>query len=247
MAALEVTRNKMTAAAEQGGARPAANVAYLLGMHRPNALPVDKVLFDFNWCVALYAHSDWLGQWHEPVKRARQRGDAAGLGLIQRASRYLLHNHQLSGRYARSLQPQDSWVMASPKTLTAMATQVGIAAMGGVARRMINREDVKWLTSFMGTEGRQQALAFCERYPVFCRVGNRLPARLDTRRAMSVLGTSCLSALLESQTTGVRDRFDLRFGSDARVPLELTGAEQEEARALVQAFLATAAQNEGQA
>lgn len=194
-----------------------------------DALDLGRRLMAFNWLAAGYAHRDWLGPWAEILEPRRQ----ASMRLVQRASVKLLDRMGLRERYVRELH-DDAWIIEPRERVSLIAHELGTAMLGGWVRHRIERVEVALQLKVLGTHGRQSALRYGQRlgalpYPL--TGAWRTP--LSGPSALLRLGVSCLAALLESEKSGARERFLLRFPADTACALVLSPRQRDEALSII--------------
>ena len=195
-------------------------------------LDVGRRMMAFNWLPAAYAHADWLGPWAELL---RER-DAVSTRILQRASVALIDRYDLRVRYVRDAGA-NNWLMHSHLTVTAIASALGTAMLGGWVRGRLERREVEQQQAVLGTAGRQDALRYSHEFEAlpFAKSSSGWPVPLSSPESVVKLGLSCLVSLLSDSTDGARERFTLRFAHGHVTPLTLTPRQREEAAALIDA------------
>ena len=201
------------------------------------ALDLGRRLMAFNWLTAAYAHRDWLGPWADIIE-PRPR---ASVRLLRRASIVLLDRMSLRQRFARELR-DDAWVIEPRNRIHEYATTLGTAMLGGWVRNRIERAEVSLQVRVLGAAGRDRALDFAHRLNALpFPLSGKWPVALSGALAPFRLGVSCLAAMLESEQSGVRDRFLLRFPADTAVPILLSPRQRDEALSIIHGQDAAAA------
>lgn len=195
----------------------------------PPVIDVGRRLLAFNWLPAGYAHRDWLGPWGELMT---PRGDVS-LRLVRRVSLVLIDRLGLRDRYVKEVR-DESWLLEPHERLRTVAGELGRAMLGGWVRYGVQRADVALQVKCLGAAGRRQALDHAQRLTALpFPDGQAWPVPLTGPAVPLRLGVSCLATLLESERTGARERFLLRFPSATSVPLALSTRQRDEALAIV--------------
>ena len=195
------------------------------------ALDLSRRLMAFNWLTAAYAHRDWLGAW-ATILEPREK---ASLRLVRRASISLLDRLGLRERFIRELR-DDAWVIDPHDRIKRIATALGTAMLGGWVRNRIDREQVALQVRVLGSTGRQQALERANTLAALpFPLAGAWPLALTGATVPLRLGISCLAALLESEKSGARERFLLRFPADMSCELLLSPRQRDEALSIIYA------------
>jgi YOP proteins translocation protein K (YscK) len=199
------------------------------------ALDVGRRLMAFNWMTAGYAHRDWLGPWADILEPRHK----AGLRMMRRASIVLLNRYQLRDRYVRDIG-KHAWLLQPHQVLMQIASDLGIAMLGGWVMHRLERQEVALQVKVLGAEGRKAALAHAQllRALPFAPSKSGWPVLPTGASTTLRLGLSCLAAVLDDESTGARERLTLRFPAGMIVPLALSQAQRDEALALIHAATA---------
>jgi hypothetical protein len=193
------------------------------------ALDLGRRLMAFNWLTAAYAHRDWLGPWAD-ILEPRPK---ASIRLIRRASIVLLDRLSLRQRFARELR-DDAWVIEPRERIHEFATALGTAMLGGWVRNRIERAEVALQVRVLGAAGRDRALEHAHRLTALpFPLSGKWPMALSGPSAPFRLGVSCLAYLLESENSGMRDRFLLRFPAGTVTTLLLSPRQRDEALSII--------------
>jgi YOP proteins translocation protein K (YscK) len=198
-------------------------------------LDVSRRLMAFNWMTAAYAHRDWLGPWADILEPRQQ----AGLRMMRRASIVLLNRYALQDRYVRDIG-QHGWLLQPHPVLMRIATDLGVAMLGGWVMHRLERQEVALQVKVLGLEGRKAALAHAKtlRALPFAPGKGSWPVAPTGAATTLRLGLSALAAVLDDESTGARERLTLRFPAGMITPLVLTQAQRDEALALIHGSLA---------
>jgi hypothetical protein len=210
----------------------------------PNTtLDVSRRLMAFNWMTAAYAHRDWLGPWADILEPRQQ----AGVRMMRRASIMLLNRYQLRERYVRDIG-KHAWLLQPHAVLMRIATDLGVAMLGGWVMHRLERQEVALQVKVLGVDGRKTALAHAKTLRALPFAQGSAAGSAPGRGAWPVaptgsattlrLGLSALAAVLDDESTGARERLTLRFPAGMITPLELTQAQRDEALALIHSCLA---------
>ena len=193
------------------------------------ALDVGRRLMAFNWLAAGYAHRDWLGPW-STILEPRER---ASLRLVRRASIVLLDRLGLRERYVRELS-DNAWIVDSHDRVKRIALELGTAMLGGWVRNQLTRTQVALQLRVLGSSGRTRALGYASRFAALpFPLSGAWPIAPTGAATAHRLGVSCLAALLESELTGARERFLLRFPADMACSLLLSPRQRDEALSII--------------
>ncbi len=197
-------------------------------------LDVSRRLMAFNWMTAAYAHRDWLGPWADILEPRQQ----AGLRMMRRASIVLLNRYQLQDRYVRDIG-KHAWLLQPHPVLMRIATDLGVAMLGGWVMHRLERQEVALQVKVLGVEGRKTALAHAKtlRTLPFAPDKGSWPVVPTGAATPLRLGLSALAAVLDDESTGARERLTLRFPAGMITPLVLTQAQRDEALALIHGSL----------
>ncbi len=193
------------------------------------ALDLGRRLMAFNWLAAGYAHRDWLGPWADILEPRR----LASLRLVRRASIVLLDRLNLRQRFVRELR-DDAWVLEPRERIQRIATELGTAMLGGWVRNRIERTEVALQLRVLGGPARQRALDYAHRLSALpFPLAGSWPLPLTGAATPLRLGVSCLAALLDSERSGARERFLLRFAADTTQQLLLSPRQRDEALSII--------------
>lgn len=193
------------------------------------ALDVGRRLMAFNWLAAGYAHRDWLGPW-SGILEPRER---ASLRLVRRASIVLLDRLGLRDRYVRELS-DNAWIVDPHDRIKRIALELGTAMLGGWVRNQLERTQVALQLRVLGSAGRKRALDYAGRFSALpFPLSGAWPIAPSGASTAHRLGVSCLAALLESESTGARERFLLRFPADMACTLLLSPRQRDEAFSII--------------
>lgn len=193
-------------------------------------LDVGRRMMAFNWLPAAYAHSDWLGPWADLL---RER-ESVSTRILQRASIALIDRYDLRVRYVRDAG-SNHWLLQSHVVVTAIATALGTAMLGGWVRGRLERREVEQQQAALGSVGRQDALRYAHELKALpvAPAPTGWPLPITSPESVVKLGISCMVALLTDNTDGARERFTLRFAHGHVTPLELNKRQRDEALTLV--------------
>jgi hypothetical protein len=185
----------------------------------------DRPLFAFNWLPAAFADPGWL---------AAAAPDASlGLRALRRLSVALLHEQQLTTRYAERLERQ-RWVLWRTDALEAAAIELGAAMLSRAVCASIERDAVLQWEAVLGAERRQRALAYATQFRALSRARPSWDVRACVRRDVFELGASMLAASLPAHAAdGVLERFRLRFAPEALRPVGCSDRQRAEVELLL--------------
>lgn len=196
----------------------------------PATIEVDvgRRLMAFNWLTAGYAHRDWLGPWADLLDPRTH----PSLRLLRRVSVVLLERHDLMNRFVRD-PGRHTWLLEPQTRLARMAEVLGTAMLGGWVRGSVQRQEVALQNKVLGPQRRTQSLRWAQTLKALPYPGrDGWPVPLTGNAAVSRLGVSCLVALPEVGS-GAAERTAMRFPLGTVVPLQLNGAQRDEALALL--------------
>jgi hypothetical protein len=201
---------------------------------------LDRVM-RFNWCVAAYAHPDWLAYGEAgsvgPVSTSKLSARA-----LQRVSLALLRRERLMSHYLAPEHPHSTWLVLSRTQLHPVAHTLGVAMLGGWVRNSLERAQVAQQLQVLGTHDRAAAAQFARtlRALPFSHTGQGWPLQALEPVAVVQLGLGCLAALLSQDARECQARFLMRFPKNSIAALSLSPAQSSEASALVHAKIAAA-------